>query len=411
MNYRYLVLVLAVVFTACSNGGSKKSKTANSGIKAEKGTYVFDKQFLKKYHDVVELKKGNSAVLLVPNLQGRVMTSTCDGKSSFGWINYDLISSGKKARHINAFGGEERFWIGPEGGQFSIYFEKGKDFVYENWFVPAEFDTEPFAVLSFNETSATFTKNMHLKNYSDIEFDVNVNRTFEILDKSEIEKTLGVNIGNLSAVAFNSVNILKNTGEKAWRKETGLLSIWLLGMFNPSDEGVVVIPVRPGDDKVLGPKVNDDYFGKISSDRLKVIDDVIFFKVDGKKRSKIGVPPLRVKGFLGSYNAANKILTILKCDLSENEKDYVNSAWKLQDNPYGGDAYNSYNDGPLDDGSQLGPFYELETSSPALALKPGETYTHSQVICHFMGDETELNEVAEKILGVSLQQISGVFKK
>jgi hypothetical protein len=26
--------------------------------------------------------------------------------------------------HINVFGGEDRFWLGPEGGQFSIFFAK-----------------------------------------------------------------------------------------------------------------------------------------------------------------------------------------------------------------------------------------------------------------------------------------------
>jgi len=169
-------------------------------------------------------------------------------------------------------------------------------------------------------------------------------------------------------------------------------------------------PVKAGDEQKLGPVVIDDYFGKVSSDRLKVIDNVVYFKGDGKSRGKIGIPPLRATGVMGSYDAENSVLTILKCPVPENEKDYVNSQWKLQDDPYAGDAYNSYNDGPLADGSQLGPFYELETSSPALALKPGDEFSHNQTIYHFTGDENELNAVAMKILGVSLNQIKGVFE-
>jgi hypothetical protein len=168
--------------------------------------------------------------------------------------------------------------------------------------------------------------------------------------------------------------------------------------------------VKDGNEKKLGPVVIDDYFGKVSSDRLKVIDNVVYFRGDGKSRGKIGIPPLRAKGVMGSYDAENKVLTVLKCPVPENEKDYVNSLWKLQDKPYAGDAYNSYNDGPLDDGSQLGPFYELETSSPALALKPGEEYSHDQTICHFTGDEQELNKISEKVFGVSLKQITKVFQ-
>jgi hypothetical protein len=409
MRILVFLIVAIFIFTACGgNSSKKKSEKAKPVLK--KGTYAYDRQFLKKYHDVIELKNGNSAVLLVADFQGRVMTSTCDGESSFGWINYDLISSGKVAKHINVFGGEERFWIGPEGGQFSIFFEKGKDFVFENWQVPAEIDTEPFEVVNSNSTSATFTKDMHLKNYSGTEFDLNVNRKITILNKASVQKELGVDAGNLSVAAFRSENRLKNKGQKAWKQETGLLSVWLLSMLNPSDKAVIVIPVKAGDEKKLGPVVIDDYFGKVSSDRLKVIDNVVYLRGDGKSRGKIGVPPLRAKGVMGSYDAENKVLTVLKCPVPENEKDYVNSLWKLQDKPYAGDAYNSYNDGPLDDGSQLGPFYELETSSPALALKPGEEYSHDQTICHFTGDEQELNKISEKVFGVSLKQITEVFQ-
>ena len=86
----------------------------------------------------------SAQIIIVPAYQGRVMTSTADGNNglSFGWVNHDLIASGKPAEHINAFGGEERFWLGPEGGQFSIYFKKGSEFKFENWYVPKEFDTE-----------------------------------------------------------------------------------------------------------------------------------------------------------------------------------------------------------------------------------------------------------------------------
>ena len=90
---------------------------------------------------------------LVPAWQARVMTSTAEGDSgfSFGWINRDLIASGKLAPHINAFGGEERLWLGPEGGQFSIFFSKGKSFVYENWQTPAFLDTDSFSNLSHQQ--------------------------------------------------------------------------------------------------------------------------------------------------------------------------------------------------------------------------------------------------------------------
>jgi hypothetical protein len=97
--------------------------------------------------------------------------------------------------------------------------------------------------------------------------------------------------------------------------------------------------------------------------------------------------------------------------LSEGKREYINSAWEIQENPFSGDAMNSYHDGPLEDGSQMGPFYELETSSPAAALKPGESLSHVQYTLHITGDKKLLNKVAMKALGVSMKTIENSLKK
>jgi len=77
----------------------------------------------------------------------------------------------------------------------------------------------------------------------------------------------------------------------------------------------------------------------------------------------------------------------------------------MQQQPYKGDVVNAYNDGPLQDGSQLGPFYEIESSSSAKPLKPGETQQYKQVTCHFEGDYKLLQGLAQKLLGVQLDSI------
>jgi hypothetical protein len=57
----------------------------------------------------------------------------------------------------------------------------------------------------------------------------------------------------------------------------------------------------------------------------------------------------------------------------------------------------------------MGPFYELESSSPAAALKPGETLRHIHHTFHLQGPEAALNSVAIRVLGVSLDQIKTAF--
>ncbi|MFH0842620.1 MAG: DUF6786 family protein [Bacteroidota bacterium] len=413
MNRAIAFFVITISLASCgSRDKGKNDKTVNDMKTDTADLYGFNREFLKKYVDVVELKSGNSAIALVPAWQGRVMTSTADGDEgfSFGWINRGLIASAVIQPHINAFGGEERLWLGPEGGQFSLYFKKGSRFVYDDWQTPDYMDTRPFEIEVLTDSSALFTCDVETENYSGTLFMFRLERNVVILPGNELKKLTGVENTGVISVAYRSENTIINEGADEWILEKGLISIWMLGMFNPSPAVVVVIPFRQGDEKVMGSPVNDNYFGKIAADRLKVTGSHIFFRADGKSRGKIGLPPLRATGIMGSFDSDNNILTLLICKLPEGETTYVNSAWEFQDNPYSGDAINSYNDGPLEDGSQMGPFYELETSSPAAALKPGEKLTHTQLTIHLTGDRASLNDVSVKVLGVSLEQIENSFK-
>lgn len=376
-----------------------------------------DIAFLQKHTKVIVLsdKAGQAKVALAPGWQGRVMTSTMGGDQgqSFGWINRELIASGEIKPHMNAFGGEDRFWMGPEGGQFSIYFEKGKKFEFEDWQVPAIFDTEPFDVISKTDDKAVFGAKFSLTNYSGTVFDIGVEREVVLLSPAEAWKNLGIEaVKDVTLVAYASHNKIINRGEAPWKKETGLLSVWILGMFNPSPSAAIIAPIKPGPEKELGVKVTSDYFGDIPSDRLVVRDDVVFLRADGQYRSKIGINPKRSKAILGSYDADNQILTIAQFNQPPGVTDYVNSLWKLQDDPYSGDAANAYNDGPPTPGAKpMGPFYELESSSPAAALEPGKSLTHIHRTIHLSGPESALDQIAQATLGVSLKDVKNVFKK
>lgn len=375
------------------------------------GSFGEDVSFLKQYTDVIVLsdRAGQAKLAVVPAWQGRVMTSTAAGDAgrSFGWINRELISSRKLQPHINVFGGEDRFWMGPEGGQFSIFFAPGAKFELSDWYTPAPIDTMPYRVVSQSRTRARFAAEFNLTNYSGTRFAVGVDRTVRLLDTATGWKRLGLKpLAGTSLVGFETDNRITNVGKNAWKKETGLLSIWILGMFNPSPATTVVVPIKAGPDSELGPKVTSDYFGTIPPDRLVVKENVIYFKGDGQYRSKIGISPKRSKAVLGSYDAAAQVLTIVQFSQPAGVTDYVNSLWKLQDNPYAGDAANSYNDGPPAPGAKpLGPFYELESSSPAAALAPGRSLSHVHRTIHVMGPESALDQVARAALGVGLADI------
>ncbi len=409
-----LVLFLAVVLLGCGSANNK-SKNANpdSSKEYQQGTYGYDLEFLKAHKiDFIELKDktSNASLILIPQLQGRVMTSSAAGNEgkSFGWINYKLFDSGKVSSQFNPYGGEERFWLGPEGGPYSIYFPEGAKQVFENWKVPAVLDTESFDIKHSDEQHVSLTKNTVLKNASGTEFNIGIERNISILTRDTISTLFGIKIPeDLNVVAYQSDNTITNKSEHVWTKDKGLLSVWLLCMFNPSPTTTVFVPYKTGGSGVI---VNDEYFGKVPADRLIAENGTVYFKIDGKLRSKIGLPPERAKGICGSYDSGQKVLTILWCSLPEKPKDYVNSKWGKQDNPYKGDVINSYNDGPVEDGSIMGPFYEIETSSPAADLQPEETLTHTQRIVHIQGNEDELALIVKDLFDLDLHDIAIKFQ-
>ena len=224
---------------------------------------------------------------------------------------------------------------------------------------------------------------------------------------------LGISVPpGVATVAFRSKNRITNTGENPWIRDSGLLSIWILGMFNPSPATTIVVPFKRGPEAELGPVVNDAYFGKVPAERLVVGDGVIFFSGDGLFRSKIGIAPRRALPFAGSYDAELGVLTIVHLTVPEGAADYVNSMWRIQEDPYAGDVVNSYNDGPASPGAKpMGPFYELESSSPAAALAPGQFLSHAHTTMHFRGDAKALETVARQALGVGIEEIRNALKK
>ncbi|MDD2380152.1 MAG: hypothetical protein PHV35_00485 [Mariniphaga sp.] len=403
------------ILLACTSSGRKNLNEVKKKLNGfENGTYGYDLAFLKENNiEIIELTDANSKakVLISPGYQGRVMTSSAnkDQGTSFGWINYKLIESGEVNNQFNPVGGEERFWLGPEGGPFSIYFEQEKEQIHENWKVPAVIDTEKFDIKMQDPGSVTFEKKTSLINASGTKFLLNIERTVRLLSGDTLFTLFNIDFPAdiFDVVAYQSENTITNRGENSWAKEEGLLSIWILSMFNPSPTTTVFIPYKT---EAEGSVVNDEYFGKVPSDRLIVEPGTVYFKIDGKYRSKIGIPPERATNLCGSYDSEKSVLTLVWGSLPAKPMDYVNSTWGNQEDPYAGDAINAYNDGPLEDGSIMGPFYEIETSSPAAKLQPGESLTHIQRVVHVQGDPVEMAKLVKELFDLNLNSIANKFK-
>ncbi len=402
------ILLITIILNSCQTE-PPKAKVFESQY--AKGTFGYDLDFLKQKDSVIVLnsKDGSGEIIISPKYQAKVFTSTADGANgkSFGWINYKTFAATSLDAHMNAYGGEDRLWLGPEGGKFALFFRPATKMVFDYWHTPAAFDFESWKLTSSSDKKASLSKSTRVLNYLGVIFTLAVVRDIEILEPADMKKMLGINFDDkVKPVAFSTTNTLINTSPFAWDKNSGAPCLWNLDMFSPSPKTVIVVPYNQND---TGKVATTDYFGQIPPDRVKYNNGILLFKADGKSRGKLGMPPNRAKTMAGSYDAQNNVLTIALFDMNP-KATYLNQEWRTDKDPFVGDAVNAYNDGPLANGSQMGPFYEIESVSQAAFLKPNEGLSHKHSVFHFTGDKAELNQIALKTLGISLQDIQAAFK-
>jgi hypothetical protein len=382
---------------------------------AEPPNYGAVRDFLVAHTSVVELTGENGErVAICPEYQGRIMTSTCGDLTgrSFGWVNKDFIEKGAADRHFNNFGGEDRLWLGPEGGPYSLWFAPGAEQNLNNWITPTVLNDGAFKITSDKEAPHyRLGRQIKFTNAARTPFDLEISREIHLQKAHHFGKLFGneaqsaLSAGKLKMVGFQTINTITNRGP-AMTREKGLVSIWSLGQFPASARTHIVIPYKGGDDTGLGPIVNSDYFGRVPADRLRFTPEAIWFLGDGKYRSKIGVPQTRVKPVAGSIDVQQGVLTLVHFSMPTDPTafSYVNNLWGKQEQPYQGDVFNSYNDGPPEPGrAAMGGFYELESLSPAAQLPTGKSITHTHSTFHIEGDAASLARLAKAALGVDVK--------
>ncbi len=400
---KFLLLVLpAMALASCTMYMPPETRT---------GTFAYDKNFLMKHDSgIIVLTNNDSSarIIISPKYQAKVFTSTAEGNDgrSFGWVNYKEFDLKQPDQHMNGFGGEDRLWLGPEGSKFALFFKPGTAMTIDNWHTPAAIDHESWKLDSTDSKNASLSKTTIMQNYAGTELNIKLYRNIHILENADIAQILGITLDTtVKAVGFSTATSITNTGTTAWDKTSGAPCIWNLDMFTPSPSVVIVVPYEQN---TTGKIATTDYFGQIPPDRVKTVNGTLFFKADGKSRGKLGMPPNRIKKYAGSYDAANNVLTLITYDF-DTKATYLNQEWKTDKDPFVGDAVNAYNDGPLANGTQMGPFYEIESVSPAAFVAPNEKLTHKHSVFHFTGSKDGLNAIAIKTLGVSLKDIQAAF--
>ncbi|MEM0994515.1 MAG: DUF6786 family protein [Bacteroidota bacterium] len=383
-----LLLSLIGLLTACQ---------PSSDMKYTEGTFGYDLARLQAIEGLEVLEDGDAMIAVSGPFQARILTSTAKGKtgSSYGWVNFGLIEKDTHGVTMAYLGGESRMWFAPEWGPNALFFPKGVEQVSSNMLAPAALNNNKFKEISRKDNTLNFGGELQITNNNGYTFDLAVERSISLLSDAAIAQALNITLSEqLAAVGFSASTIVKNMGRDTFSRDSGLIAIWELGCMLTSPDNRVIIPLREATDSIT------EYFTPIA-ERVRIKDGVVYYKADALGINKIGIPPQYAKNVMGSYDPSKQLLNIVTFSF-ERDRFYVNS---VPDNttPYQGDVINIFN-GVLDETAQI-PFYEFESSSSAKELQPQQTMQHRQTTYHFEGEKAVLNEIAQKVLGVSLDEI------
>lgn len=380
----FLVAPLLGVFLSCSVDSSPSS-------------FEDDLVFLGKHTEVRILEAGTGRVAICPALQGRVMTTSLGpNQPGLGFVGRGFIQQPDSEASFHNHGGEERFWIGPESGPFSFYFEPGQAHSRDLWRVPAALDQGSFEVVASGRNFFLLERRMELTNLVGTSFQMMVKREIRSPSLQEVEDLVGPLPEGTVWTGFATANAVRNVGKIAWEREGGMPCIWMAGMFRPGPRAFAILPFGPGD----GIAVFRDYFETVPDDRFALGDGFAVFLTDAKREGKLGILRDRAVPRMGAFDPDSGILTLIFFGPIEPTAPYMAQHWGLNlPEPFHGDVVNSYNSGG-------DPFFELESSSPALELEPGQARIHRSMTLHLRpADPAALPEIASRALGVDWKSV------
>ncbi len=344
--------------------------------------------------------KGAGCILIAPDLSARIMAVSMNGEKgeNFGFVKPEAIANRGKDPQFNAYGGALRWWVGPEGGQYGVAFPPGtRNFDLDSWYISEEYNGKSFAVAYPRQgagTSALMGADCSIENASGTRFHIGTTIRVSLLENPLEQSGVRGKNRRVKHLGYLCETTFENISAVPMRKETGLVSIWLLGMYVAGPRTFVIAPFER---KGTGTIVTDTYFSAdgIGGDRLMIRErgGYLVFRADAKERSKIGLSRSRASNTIASIDLSRNLFTVWQFPIRR-RMPYVNSLWEHQKRPYAGDVTNSYND----DGN-FGNLYELECSSHALALAPHERFCFPLEIHHYSGPQEALFRIADRLLG------------
>ncbi|MBL8693056.1 MAG: hypothetical protein JNJ88_03075 [Planctomycetes bacterium] len=340
-------------------------------------------------------EESSARTFVAPELEGRVMTTAIGSIASAAWMDPRAFALRGSASRFHNYGGQDRLWIGPEGGDFGWFFDPGAPCEGSHWRVPSELNVGPMEVVDASHWDVHMQRSLTLTNRRGDRFSGRLERSVRVLSRNFAHRLLKAPIPDevTMAAAVTTNRLLCES-----RSGAPLVHLWSLSQLPASPRAVVMAPLGPGDPAAGRPEVEDRYFGKIPEERLWREGSVLCMRADGRRTSKFGIGAHASTGFAGSFSPEQELLTIAAFPVQRTEP-YANNLWTATAAaPFGGDVFQSYN-------SDDGRFFELESVSPARFLEPAQELSHWHATLFAVGPRRKLSDLARSVLGSCLTDL------
>jgi hypothetical protein len=328
--------------------------------------------------DLVELVAGPGAVMVAPNLQGRIF---CHIRGELiHRLDIDRLENPSR-NEFNNLGGNS-LWPAPEGGPFAFNYAPGSD----AWYVQTGIAEENPSIVQQTATGAEVGKDITLLNRRGTEVKVRFTRSVTVAPEILADAP-----STMAAVAYRTIDSLAPLG--AYSPRDVLLAAWSLEQI-AGIEGVTAF----GRVEDASKAINADYYGDPSS-RLHCCDGLFLYALGGRDRQQIGIRTASRPAFIGALDTKREILILRHT--KEQDGLYFNIADNEQpQGPYSAaDLYSIFN------GGELG-FYELETIAPMKEdeerLAPSELVSETVIL---KGPVPELKVYLHQNKGIDLEEV------
>jgi hypothetical protein len=332
-------------------------------------TYHDALNYLAQKTPVIELyNQLGGRVVVCPEWNGRVLTSTCEGLDgdSFGFVDVQAID----AERFENFGGEDHWTISPL--------------------------VHPFSVESIREHNAMLQRTLYMADANGKSVELHLSRSISLLHRQTLRTWFGDTIADLleqtdvSMVGFCTENTI-------WSQERGYIASRQRGMFNASPHTCIIISTLPKDFTSEPFSVEIDYLSGSPHGRVRHLSDTLLLRADGHGRCRATIPFSLSPPIFGAVECRAGTLTLWTFELPDNSEGNI-----IQIDNSGGSPT------PKPDWSA---HYEINCFSPAHKLLPETPLLYNQCTLHLNADNHILNNLIQQIFNISLENISHKMRR